>query len=122
MCKKNWETTTSKINVPNIIFTQHCNEDKIKSSVGNTFDAVTVNEVSSHKTEGPVACEIVYRSFMYNMTFSNCREKETYKRQVQGTKLAYIQQEKGHSLLSEYWRSEFKDSKSTGRACQVGDI
>jgi hypothetical protein len=65
--------------------------NKIKSSVGNKFDAVTVNELSSHKTEGPVACEMVCRSFMYNMPFSNHREKETYKRQVQGTKLARIQ-------------------------------
>jgi hypothetical protein len=67
--------------VPNTVFTQHCNEDKIKSSVGNKFDAVTVNEVSSHKTAGPVACEMIRRSFMYNMPFCNCREKETYKRQ-----------------------------------------
>jgi len=52
--------------------------------VGSKFDAITVNEVSSHKTEGPVACEVVCRSFMYNMPSSNCREKETYKRWVQG--------------------------------------
>jgi hypothetical protein len=76
--------------VPNIYFTQHCNEDKIKFSMGNKFHAVTVNEASSHKTEVPLACEMECVSFMYNMPFSNCRKKKTYERQVQGTKLADI--------------------------------